>query len=175
MTSSPKISVAISACLLGEPVRYDGSDKFQSQLVNRLREYFVLIPLCPEVAIGMGVPRPPIQLVFDGTGIRARSVEGTSHDVTDLLASLGREIAISRGELCGYVLKARSPSCGLGSAPLFDVDGRLTGSTNGIYANAVLSVKKDLPVADEEQLQLDSGFEQFLEKVTAYSARLDNT
>ncbi|MEE8482012.1 MAG: DUF523 domain-containing protein, partial [Acidiferrobacterales bacterium] len=111
MTSSPKISVAISACLLGEPVRYDGSDKLQSQLVNRLRQYFELMPLCPEVVIGMGVPRPPIQLVFDGTGIRARSVEGTLHDVTDLLANLGREIAISRVELCGYVLKARSPSC----------------------------------------------------------------
>lgn len=175
MTLSPKIMVAISACLLGEPVRYDGSDKLQARLVNRLREYFELIPICPEVAIGLGVPRSPIQLVLDGASIRARGVEDNSLDVTDSLAGYGHEIASAHAEFCGYVLKARSPSCGLGTAPLFDIEGQLTGIANGVYVDAVLAVRKDLPVADEEQLRSDSSFEYFLGKVTAYSAQMINT
>ena len=169
---SRKISVAISACLLGEPVRYDGSNKLQSQLIGRLRKHFVLIPICPEVAIGLGVPRPPIQLVLDSTDIRARGVQEPSHDVTDLLENYGRDIAMTRTELCGYVLKARSPSCGLGSVPLFDINGRLTGKINGVYINAVLALKKELPVTDEEQLRTHPGLEKFVEKVIAYSMLL---
>lgn len=168
-TSSLRISVAISACLLGEPVRYDGRDKFDPQLIDRLRQHFVLVSICPEVAIGMGVPRPPVQLVQDGAGVHACGVEEPSHDVTDLLASYGHDVAITQTELCGYVFKARSPSCGLGSAPLFDINGRLIGKTNGVYANAILTTQKVLPVADEEQLQVQSGLKKFVEDVLGYA------
>lgn len=170
-TSSLRVPVAISACLLGEPVRYDGRDKLCPQLVDSLRQHFVLIAICPEVAIGLGVPRPSIQLVQDSAGIQARGLQEPSHDVTDLLASYGHDVAITQTELCGYVFKARSPSCGLGSAPLFDINGHPIGKTNGVYANAILTTQKILPVADEEQLQVGSGLEKFVEDVVNYSVR----
>ncbi len=166
-TSCLKIPVAISACLLGESVRYDGRDKFQPQLIDRLRQHFVLVAFCPEVAIGLGVPRKPIQLVKDNSGVRALSEQEPRRDVTDLLDRYGRDVAISNTELCGYVLKARSPSCGLGTTPLFDINGQLIGKTNGIFANAILATQKALPIADEEQLQVDAIFKEFLKNVTA--------
>ena len=129
-SSSPKIPVAISACLLGEPVRYDGKDKFCPQLVARLRQHFILVAICPEVAIGMSVPRAPIQLVQDGAGVRARGVQDPSKDVTELLADYGHNVADTQTEFFGYVFKARSPSCGLGSTPLFNINGDAIGKTN---------------------------------------------
>ncbi len=174
-TSSRRIPVAISACLLGQPVRYDGGNKLQSQLIGKLHKRFVLIPICPEVAIGLGVPRPPIQLVLDRSAIRARSVQEPSVDVTALLESYGRDIATTRTDLCGYVLKARSPSCGTGSVPLFDINARITGNINGVYINAVLALQNELPVADEEQLRVRHGLEEFVEKVIAYSMQLKET
>ncbi len=170
-TSSLKIPVAISACLLGEPVRYDGGDKFNPQLIARLRQHFVLVAICPEVAIGMGVPRPPIQLVQDAAGVRACGVQDPSHDITDLLASYGHDVAITQPELCGYVLKARSPSCGLGSTPLFDINGHLIGKTNGVYTGAILIALKTLPMADEEQLRVDANLQEFVKNVTDYYVR----
>lgn len=174
-TSSLKIPVAISACLLGEPVRYDGRDKFCPQLIDKLQQHFMLVAICPEVEIGMGVPRPPIQLVQDSTGVRARGVRDPSRDVTDLLASYGHDVAIMQPELCGYVFKARSPSCGLGSTPLFDINGHLIGKTNGVYANAILITLNALPVADEEQLRVDASVEEFVNNVTDYYLRRKGT
>lgn len=167
-TTRSKIPVATSACLLGESVRYDGRSKFQPQLIDKLQQHFELVALCPEVAIGLGVPRKPIQLVIDGAEVRARDELESRHDVTDLLDSYGREFAISNTEICGYVLKARSPSCGLGTTPLFDINGHLVGKTNGIFANAIFTTLKSVPIIDEEQLQVDSVFEEYLKNVTAY-------
>lgn len=169
--SPPIIPVAISACLLGEPVRYDGKNKFCPQLIDRLRQHFVLVSICPEVAIGMGVPRPPIHLVQDGGGVYARGVQDPSIDVTDLLTGYSHNVAGVQTEFFGYVLKARSPSCGLGSTPLFNINGNVIGKTNGVYLNAVLARQKELPVADEEQLQQDSGFDKFVADVTNYSVQ----
>jgi len=170
-TSPLKPPVAISACLLGESVRYDGRNKFEPRLVGRLRQHFVLVALCPEVAIGLGVPRNPIKLVKDAGGVRARGGQELQHDVTDLLNSYGRDVAISNTDVCGYVLKARSPSCGLGTTPLFDINGQLIGKTNGIFTSAILAIQKTLPIADEEQLQVDSVFEEYLKNVTACHER----
>lgn len=167
-TSCLKIPVAISACLLGESVRYDGKNKYRPQLIDKLQRHFKLIPLCPEVAIGLGVPRKPIQLVKDGAKVRARDELEPRRDVTDMLDNYGREFAISNTELYGYVLKARSPSCGLGTTPLFNIDGQFIGNTNGIFANAILATQKVLPMADEEQLQVDSVFDKYLKNVIAY-------
>jgi uncharacterized protein YbbK (DUF523 family) len=167
-TTCLKIPVAISACLLGESVRYDGRNKFQPDLIDSLRLHFELVALCPEVAIGLGVPRNPLQLVKDSAEVRALDDQEPRHDVTDLLNCYGCEIAISKTELCGYIFKARSPSCGLGTTPLFDIKGQVIGKTNGIFANAIIATKKVLPMADEEQLQVDSVFEEFLKNVTDY-------
>ncbi|MDH5661345.1 MAG: DUF523 domain-containing protein, partial [Gammaproteobacteria bacterium] len=65
-----KSKIAVSSCLLGEAVRYDGTDKHVEYITQKLAHEYTLISLCPEMAVGMGVPRPPIHLVDDGDAIQ---------------------------------------------------------------------------------------------------------
>jgi uncharacterized protein YbbK (DUF523 family) len=130
--------VAVSACLAGEPVRYDGASRYLPA-VAWLAERLQLVPVCPEVGAGLSVPRPPVQLVAAGTdpGPRALGRDDPSLDVTQALADFAHTSAtdlVGAGALCGYLLKSRSPSCGLDSTPLFAADGTRTGTTSGIQA-----------------------------------------
>ena len=154
--------VAISACLTGAAVRYDGSDKCQPGLAW-LRDEIELLPICPELEAGLGVPRPPVQLVQHSGGVRALGRDDSSLDVTDALtAAAQRSSAQLRAlPLCGYLWKSRSPSCGLGSTPLFDrrgqysgqYSGQRIGSTSGLQAHAVATALPWLAMAEEGVLQ----------------------
>ena len=128
--------VAVSACLAGEKVRYDGGDKLLPIYTLLYRE-LNLIAICPEMGAGLGVPRAPIQLVeFDGQ-VRALGRENRRLDVTLALqnfAALSSQQLMNDYSLCGYLWKSRSPSCGLGSTPLFSADGIEISRTSGIQA-----------------------------------------
>ena len=109
-TGKPKLG--ISACLLGTEVRYNGGHK-ESRLCSRtLSEYFDFAPLCPEVAIGMGVPREPIRLVGDPQAPRAVGTVSREVDVTAPLAAYGDRMAGELTDICGYIFMQQSPSCG---------------------------------------------------------------
>ena len=152
--------LCVSACLLGVPCRWKGDAK-PCAAVQRLAERAVvraldpatrsameqshaesakiaeLIPFCPELAAGLGCPRPPIELVREAPGapIRVLHVDRTG-DATDALraACEAQAEALERaGGVDGFVLKARSPSCGL-SSPLHDAAGRETGAAPGLWA-----------------------------------------
>lgn len=137
-SASARAPVAISACLAGQPVRYDGTDK-RFVGVEALSEMLELIPICPEVGAGLPVPRPPVHLVSSDAGQHARGRDDPTLDVTAALQHYAEQSAqrflqqpIS---LCGYIWKSRSPSCGLASTPLFDVQSRQIGIVSGIHAN----------------------------------------
>jgi uncharacterized protein YbbK (DUF523 family) len=128
--------VAISACLAGEQVRYDGASRPLSALAW-LAERLQLVPVCPEVGAGLGVPRPPVQLVASGGSVVARGRDDPTLDVTAALTTFARMSSTNlpaAGPLCGYLLKSRSPSCGLDSTPLFAANGVQIGTTSGIQA-----------------------------------------
>ena len=108
---SHKIPVGISSCLLGQTVRYDGGHKYDVYINRRLADFFDFRPFCPEVAIGLGTPRPPIRLVTTSDGLRVRGVKDPSRDVTEQLCDYGNRVAAKQAELCGYIFKSRSPSC----------------------------------------------------------------
>src|SRR5690606_4696456 len=108
------IRIGISSCLLGHAVRWDGGHKRDAFLVERLGRFVEWVPVCPELELGMGVPREPIRLVARGAGIRLVSVSGGVDWTARMRAFAQRRVrALARLGLCGYVLKARSPSCGL--------------------------------------------------------------
>ena len=111
--------VIVSACLLGQPVRYDGGDKSNTLVRKLLGERFDIFPLCPEAEAGLGIPRPPVQLVRNGEGmIEVLGVEEVL-DVTGALRDFShRSIAKLVGRIDGAVLKSRSPSCGIGTTPV---------------------------------------------------------
>lgn len=120
-------------------VRYDGRDRTLPGLVEWLQGELTLTPVCPEVGAGLGVPRPPVQLVLIEAGQppRARGRDDPDLDVTDALRShAARSLRRLRRDLplCGCLWKSRSPSCGLDSTPLFDQGGRQIGYTSGIQA-----------------------------------------
>ncbi|MFP6672374.1 MAG: DUF523 domain-containing protein, partial [Pirellulaceae bacterium] len=113
-TLPDKPRIAVSACLAGEAVRYDGDHKRHPQVVGLLASLFELIPVCPEVEIGLGIPREPIQLEQTTAGTRLVSVQ-SRQDYTLRMQQFARRTAvqIESWQACGYLLKSRSPSCGL--------------------------------------------------------------
>lgn len=144
--------VGVSACLMGETVRYDGDHRRATMVVSMLPLVVDIISLCPEVAIGMGVPRPTIQRVrlADGREV-VRGIEDPSLDVTARLDDYAARI-VGENIFHGYVLKARSPSCAPGNAPLFDEHGTQIGVAAGRYAEHLRRAFPRAPMCDEEAL-----------------------
>ncbi len=163
--------VAVSSCLLGEPVRYDGAHKRNASVIDLLSVYFDRVPVCPEVAIGMGVPRPPIRLVKLEEGIRARGVEDASHDVTRPLQAFAQQCAVQLAGVSGYIFKSRSPSCGLNDTDLFNADGGLIGKTAGIFSAMIHELLPELPGIDENQLEDPAQRDAFVQQVRDYHAK----
>lgn len=109
--SKPKLGV--SACLMGVEVRFNGGHKESHLLTRALTEYFDFVPACPEVAIGMGIPREAIRLVGDTDHPQAVGTVHHSMDVTEQLADYGEHMAKEMSDICGYIFMQKSPSCGL--------------------------------------------------------------
>jgi len=154
--------VAVSACLLGQPVRYDGSGKPDAFIMGELAASATIIPVCPEMAIGMGAPRPKIQVVFTPGGNRAVGVEHQEMDVTLALRGYARQFLRDHPAISGMVLKSRSPSCGVGNTPLFDTTGEVVGLASGLFAATVMALRPALPVIDETTLP--QAAEHFLQR-----------
>jgi uncharacterized protein YbbK (DUF523 family) len=152
--SLPRPVVAISACLTGANVRYDAGHKAQPLLLQLLTPCVHWLPLCPEVAAGMGVPRPPVQLRTDGGGLAVVMVDDPADDRTDELQqgviSLMQQLQARPPD--AIVLKARSPSCGLASTPLFDASGRQLAAVDGVFARACRARFGNVPLLDENAL-----------------------
>lgn len=167
MSAKPKI--AISACLMGVEVRYNGGHK-ESRLCSRvLSEYFDFVPLCPEVAIGMGTPREPIRLVGDPEQPRAVGTVDASLDVTLPLAEYGERMAAQVDDICGYIFMQNSPSCGLERVKVYQANGiPYRNGGRGIYAQAFCAQHPDLPVEEAGRLNDPVLRENFLTRVYVY-------
>lgn len=167
--------MGISACLLGEPVRYDGGHKAEPVAIEALAKRFVWVPLCPEVELGLGVPREPIRVEEEGRRLRLRAVE-TRRDLTDAMAAWSRSKVreLATHDLCGLVLKSLSPSCGLGSTPVHRTDGHVLRAGDGFFAAVARRAWPELPVLDEEGLRDARRREAFLRDVDARWKALRN-
>lgn len=164
----PQPCIGVSRCLLGEAVRYDGGHKRQAWLVERLAAWTELVPVCPEVAIGLGVPRPRLQLVQETDGIHVRGVADPAQDVTDRLARHARQHRKEQPALDGWIFKSRSPSCGVSGVPVFDPAGNPVAPGRGVFAAVVMAELPLLPVAEEQELDTGSGRDRFLERLFVY-------
>lgn len=162
--------VAVSSCLLGQPVRYDGEHKRNACITDLLSAYFDWLPVCPEVGIGMGVPRPPIQLVKQGDGVHALGREDANMNVTRTLQAYAQQVSDQLVGVSGYICKSRSPSCGLTDTELFSPDGTLIGKTTGVFAAKLQILFPDLPLIDEIALAEPSLRDAFVQRVHDYQA-----
>jgi uncharacterized protein YbgA (DUF1722 family)/uncharacterized protein YbbK (DUF523 family) len=165
---SRRIRIGISSCLLGERVRYNGEHKLDRFITDVLSEYFEYVPYCPEVAIGLGVPRPTIRLHAGPHGPRAVQPGAGDRDVTDALARYGRDVAARSAALSGYIFKSRSPSCGPARVKVYDRNGSPSGSAPGIYAAAFREALPLLPTEEEGRLHDPDLRDNFIERVFVY-------
>lgn len=169
MSTLPRIQIGISACLLGQEVRYNGGHKASRLCIEQLSRHFSFVPLCPEVAIGLGIPRAPIRLVGDPAAPRARGVTDPTLDVSAPLAEYGRRMAAEHPELCGYILMQKSPSCGMERVKVYQDNGYPAegGGAAGLYARAFMDARPELPVEEDGRLNDPVLRENFLTRVYA--------
>ncbi|CAD0261212.1 YbgA family protein [Pseudomonas veronii] len=173
MSSTPsfKPKIGISACLLGENVRFNGGHK-QSQLCSEvLAAYFDFVPLCPEVAIGLGIPRETIRLVGDAASPQAVGSVHRELNVTAPLGEYGEKMAAEHSDLCGYIFMQKSPSCGLERVKVYRENGApVDGGGRGIYAQAFCARHPNLPVEEDGRLNDPVLRENFLTRVFVYAS-----
>lgn len=159
-----KIPIGISSCLLGQPVRYDGGHKSDAYIIGTLSQYFEFQAFCPEVAIGMGVPRPTIQLVKVNNQVRGVGTKNPDLDVTRPLQDYAHAQLSAQSELCGYILKKDSPSCGMERVKVY-VSGQPQKTGVGLYAEVLMVNNPLLPVEEEGRLGDSRLRENFIQRV----------
>lgn len=169
VTTKPKLGV--SACLMGVEVRYNGGHKLSDLCTQALHEYFEFIPACPEVAIGLGIPRETIRLVGDPGQPQAVGTVSAGLNVTRELAEYGEYMARQMDDISGYIFMQKSPSCGLERVKVYRDNGAPfeTGG-RGIYAQAFCARHPDLPVEEDGRLNDPVLRENFITRVYAYAA-----
>ncbi|WP_460144677.1 YbgA family protein [Pseudomonas sp. S2_A02] len=166
-----KPKIAISACLMGAEVRYNGGHKASRLCSITLTDYFDFVSVCPEVAIGLGTPREPIRLVGNPEHPEAVGTVHPEINVTRPLADYGQKMAMELGDICGYIFMQKSSSCGLERVKVYHANGApVDGGGRGIYAQAFCALHPDLPVEEDGRLNDPVLRENFLTRVFAYSA-----
>jgi uncharacterized protein YbgA (DUF1722 family)/uncharacterized protein YbbK (DUF523 family) len=175
MTSDlPKPRLGVSACLLGEEVRYNGGHKRDRFLTDVLGPYVQWVPVCPEVEIGLGTPRPAIRLVQIGGETRLVAPEsGADHTVAMREYGERRVAELGGMELAGYVLKKDSPSCGMERVRVYGgsartAEGMPAKEGRGLFAEALLRLFPELPVEEEGRLNDPALRENFVSRIFAY-------
>ena len=174
MTADPSntprpIRLGISACLLGESVRFDGGHKRDPFLTETFGPLVEWVPVCPEVECGLGTPRESMRLVRVDAGIRLLTVR-TAVDLTGQLQqySQRRVGELESEDLSGYVLKRDSPSCGMERVKIYGGQGAPAKSGRGIFAASLMERFPTLPVEEEGRLGDPRLRENFVERVFAY-------
>lgn len=161
------IRIGISGCLLGRHVRYDGAHKYNAYIAETLGRVFKLVPVCPEIAIGLGAPRTPIRLEGDPRRPRAVSIDARRRDVTGDLTACGERVARELSDISGFILKSRSPSCGMQGVKVHAARKVRTYAT-GIFVHSLMQTRPLLPVEEDDRLGDPDIRENFLERVFAY-------
>ena len=161
--------VGISACLLGDEVRYDGGHKRDAFLTTVLGPFVEWVRVCPEVEVGMGTPREALRLVEEAGRIRMLTVK-TGADYTGAMTAYAQQRldALATADLSGYVLKKDSPSCGMTRVKLYHGAGAPTRTGVGLFARALLDRFPSLPIEEEGRLTDSRLRDNFVERLFAY-------
>jgi uncharacterized protein YbbK (DUF523 family) len=163
-SSSPRARprVVVSKCLFGARCRYDG-EVMDDDLVARLGGLVEFRPVCPEMEMGLGVPRAPIRVVRQQDGLRLVQPE-TGRELTMAMTRFSRRFLAGVGAVDGFLLKSRSPSCAVRDAAVYGRTGRLLAARRpGFFAAAVRARFPLVPVEDERRLRSPVIYRRFVE------------
>lgn len=167
--ASLPLRIGISSCLLGNQVRFDAGHKHSAYITQTLGEYFEFVPFCPEVAIGLGIPRPPIRLVSVDGSMRVRAVNNPEQDVTEALIENAGAVVRQLHDVSAYLFKKGSPSCGMEGVKVHHAQsGHPLESSAGLFAATIMRALPELPVEEEGRLMDPRLRENFIERVFIY-------
>jgi uncharacterized protein YbgA (DUF1722 family)/uncharacterized protein YbbK (DUF523 family) len=163
------IRVGVSSCLLGQEVRYDSGHKRDRYLTDILDDYVEWVSVCPEVESGMPTPRPAMRLVEDGQNVRMAEIKTNIDHTTQMTKFSQLRVRKLRDQnLCGYILKKNSPSCGMTRVKIWKDKGMPRRDGRGLYASALMDAYPNLPVEEEGRLHDAALRENFIERVFGY-------
>jgi uncharacterized protein YbgA (DUF1722 family)/uncharacterized protein YbbK (DUF523 family) len=168
------IRIGISSCLLGQKVRYDGGHKRDRFITDVLAPHVTFVPVCPEVEMGLGTPRETLRLVKRRDDVRMVMANGEDHTAAMRRYARRRVRELDDEDLCGYILKKDSPSCGMERVKIYPEPrpdkGHLPAerAARGLFAEALMARHPHLPVEEEGRLHDARLRENFIERVFAH-------
>ncbi len=165
-TSMEKIRIGISACLLGQNVRYDGGHQHDRYITDTLGRWFDWVPVCPEVEYGLPVPREAMRLVGGPANPRLLTIRSRIDHTDGMLAwAKGRLEALAAEDLSGFIFKSRSPSSGMAAVRVYSDSGMAVKKGVGIFAGAFMKRFPLLPVEEDGRLNDPILRENFIERI----------
>jgi uncharacterized protein YbgA (DUF1722 family)/uncharacterized protein YbbK (DUF523 family) len=162
------IRIGVSSCLLGQSVRFDSGHKKDAFVTGSLARFVEFVPVCPEVEVGMSIPRPTIRLERRGEEIHLVDPKNAIDHTEPMRRYAERRVAdVEKLDLCGWILKKDSPSCGMERVRVY-AKGAPTRSGRGLFAEVLMARMPLLPVEEEGRLHDPQLRENFVERVFAY-------
>ena len=160
------IKVGISSCVLGQRVRFDSGHKISNFVTKELDGYFNFVPVCPEVGVGMSVPRPTIRLVSNEERIALVETKNPDNDHTDNMLTYSKnKVSELEGEqLCGYIVCAKSPTCGMERVKVYSKNNAAKEGI-GLYTRTLMEKMPWLPVEEDGRLNDPVLKENFITRV----------
>ncbi|WP_292389801.1 YbgA family protein [Methanosarcina sp. UBA5] len=163
--------VVVSRCLGFDHCRYNGNI-INSPIVANLMEYVDFLPVCPEVEIGLGIPRDPVRIILEN-GEQRLVQSASGRDITEVMKAFCTDYLNSAGDIDGFILKYRSPSCGIKDVKVYPtaaLKSAVIGKTSGSFGGAVLKQFPYLPVEDEGRLRNARIKEHFMTRIFILAA-----
>lgn len=164
-----KLTLGVSSCLLGDEVRFNGGHKHHRWLTQTFGQYADFVPYCPEVAIGMGIPRNPIRLISTDRGTRAVDSDNLTDDYTEQLQHYAESIVPELDALDGYVVMQGSPSCGMERVKLYNKNMIPEKIAAGLYTEVLQRHAPALPFEESGRLSDPNLVENFVQRVYVYN------
>ena len=161
-----KIKLGVSACLLGQEVRFDGGHKRDRFITDILSRYVEYVPVCPEVEYGLGIPRETLRLVGDPASPRLVTTK-THRDHTDGMLQYARKrvMALRNENLCGFIFKSKSPNSGMERVKVYNEKNIPLNKGVGLFARVFMTYFPLIPVEDEGRLHDSKLRENFIESI----------
>ncbi|MGD9158096.1 MAG: DUF523 and DUF1722 domain-containing protein [Desulfobacteraceae bacterium] len=170
------IKIGISSCLLGNKVRYDGGHKLDRFLRDIFGAFVEYVPVCPETECGLGIPREAMRLEGDIEDPRLMTIK-SREDITERMKqwSTRRIIGLKKGDLCGFIFKSKSPSCGIERVKVFNEKGTHVSKGKGLFAEELINRFPLIPVEDEAGIHNPGLRENFIERIFTFRRWRDIT
>lgn len=166
-----KMKLGVSACVIGDKVRFDSGHKLNRFLYDEVGQFAEFVPICPEVAIGLPIPRPAIRLMeVSKQNIRLVDTKNSHNDHTEKMLQFSEQKSqqLAKQQLCGYVVCAKSPTCGMERVKLYNPKGNPNKEgTTGLYTAKLLQNLPWLPIEEDGRLHDPLIKENFITRIFA--------